>query len=106
MNNIKISIIGLGYVGLPLAVAFAKVFQTTGFDISTSRVEEVNSAIDKTLEISTEDLKTAIESHGFRASQDLNDIKHSNVFIYFLCNRAVSNQSTKPNILFPPTRHC
>jgi len=81
MNNIKISIIGLGYVGLPLAVAFAKVFQTTGFDISTSRVEEVNNAIDKTLEISKEDLKTAIESHGFRASQNLNDIKHSNVYI-------------------------
>lgn len=81
MNNIKISIIGLGYVGLPLAVAFAKIFQTTGFDISASRVEEVNNAIDKTLEISKEDLTTAIESHGFSASQDANDLKNSNVYI-------------------------
>ena len=50
-NKIKIGIIGLGYVGLPLAVAFSKKFTTFGFDINSSRIENLKNGIDETKEI-------------------------------------------------------
>ena len=50
-KNIKISIIGLGYVGLPLAVAFAKKFRVIGYDTDQSRIKELNNGNDKTLEV-------------------------------------------------------
>ena len=53
LENIKISIIGLGYVGLPLAVAFAKKFNVVGYDIDESRIKELNNGNDKTLEVGT-----------------------------------------------------
>ena len=56
--NKKIGIIGLGYVGLPLAVEFSNKFNTVGFDINEKRVSELNNYIDKALEI---DNKTLIE---------------------------------------------
>ena len=49
--NKKISIVGLGYVGLPLAVAFAKKFQVVGYDIDESRIKELVDGNDKTLEV-------------------------------------------------------
>ena len=54
MKKIKIGIIGLGYVGLPLAIEFGKKYQTIGFDINQSRVSELNSGLDSTLEIEKE----------------------------------------------------
>lgn len=56
MNKVKIGVIGLGYVGLPLAVEFSKKFVTIGFDINSQRVSELKSFVDKTLEISGEQL--------------------------------------------------
>jgi UDP-N-acetyl-D-galactosamine dehydrogenase len=56
----KIAIIGLGYVGLPLAVEFAKQFFVVGFDINKRRINELNSGIDKTLEVDNEDLKSVL----------------------------------------------
>ena len=53
----KIVVIGLGYVGLPLAVEFAKKFEVIGFDINKSRIEELQSNIDSTLEVASETLK-------------------------------------------------
>jgi len=50
-NNKKICLVGLGYVGLPLAVAFADKFQVIGFDISYDRIQELENGHDKTLEI-------------------------------------------------------
>ncbi|WP_286264240.1 Vi polysaccharide biosynthesis UDP-N-acetylglucosamine C-6 dehydrogenase TviB [Thalassotalea atypica] len=58
-ENVKIAIIGLGYVGLPLAVEFGKKYQTIGFDINASRVQELNDGFDRTLEVETEELKQA-----------------------------------------------
>ena len=55
-TNTKIAIIGLGYVGLPLAVAFGKKYQTIGFDINQARIEELKSGVDHTLEVSKEEL--------------------------------------------------
>ncbi len=59
INNIKLGIIGLGYVGLPLAVEFGKHYPTVGFDIDGSRVNELNQGNDHTLELSKEDLKAS-----------------------------------------------
>lgn len=55
----KVAIIGLGYVGLPLAVEFGKKFQTIGFDINEGRVKELNQGIDRTLEVTSEELTQA-----------------------------------------------
>ncbi|GHF99208.1 Vi polysaccharide biosynthesis UDP-N-acetylglucosamine C-6 dehydrogenase TviB [Thalassotalea marina] len=55
----KVAIIGLGYVGLPLAVEFGKKFQTIGFDINEGRVKELNQGIDRTLEVTSEELAQA-----------------------------------------------
>ena len=51
LNNRKISIIGLGYVGLPLAIAFAEKFQVVGYDIDKSRIQDLKIGHDKTLEV-------------------------------------------------------
>ncbi len=60
MNKVKIGVIGLGYVGLPLAVEFSKKYPTIGFDINTQRVSELKSFVDKTLEISNGQLMEVV----------------------------------------------
>ena len=55
----QIGIIGLGYVGLPLAVEFGKISPTVGFDIQSSRIEELNQGNDKTLEVTADELAQA-----------------------------------------------
>jgi UDP-N-acetyl-D-galactosamine dehydrogenase len=55
----KIGVVGLGYVGLPLAVEFGSTRNVTGFDISTSRIKELNQGIDRTFEVSTEEIRSA-----------------------------------------------
>ena len=56
LENIKISVIGLGYVGLPLAVAFARKFNVVGYDIDESRINDLNEGNDKTLEVENDQL--------------------------------------------------
>lgn len=84
MNDYKISIIGLGYVGLPLAVEFAKKFNVVGFDINRDRVAELNSGVDNTLEVSNEELSNVLSSDdsiGLTCTVDTKDISDSNVYI-------------------------
>ena len=81
MKNIadsQIAIIGLGYVGLPLAVEFGKHYATLGFDINKARIAELNMGEDHTLEVSSEELKQAAK---LRYSCDLDDLRSANVFI-------------------------
>ncbi len=59
-NSQKIAVIGLGYVGLPLAVEFAKKFLVVGFDINQARVDELNSGHDATLEIEDDNLNSVL----------------------------------------------
>ena len=83
MNN-KIAIIGLGYVGLPLAVEFAKKYQVVGFDINETRVSDLNSGHDSTLEITDVNLQTALEKSektGLTISSEVRSIASSQVFI-------------------------
>lgn len=78
--NKKICIIGLGYVGLPLAHAFSKKYQVVGFDINKPRVDELNSGFDRTLELSSVEVKESI-TNGMIYSTNINDIKDCNVYI-------------------------
>jgi UDP-N-acetyl-D-galactosamine dehydrogenase len=76
----KIAIIGLGYVGLPLAVEFSKKYSTIGYDINENRVNELNSGNDATQEVDDESLNLALEN-GLTLSSGLESISHSNVYI-------------------------
>ena len=78
MSNTKIAIIGLGYVGLPLAVEFGKIFTTIGFDTNEFRIEELSKAIDATMEVDSNALKL---SKKLRYTSNVDDIKNCNVFI-------------------------
>ena len=80
MKNSKICIVGLGYVGLPLAAAFAEKYEVVGFDISKSRINELKNFHDKTGELSSEALKKAITC-GLKFSNNIFDIKESNTYI-------------------------
>ena len=78
LSELKIAVIGLGYVGLPLAVEFGKKVPVVGFDIHQKRIEELQSAQDHTLEVSPEELKRAIQ---LSYSANLEDLKSCNFFI-------------------------
>jgi len=75
-----ISVIGLGYVGLPLAVAFSEKYKVVGFDIAKSRIEELNRGYDRTLEVSEDELKESLK-RGIKFTDKLEDIKEANVYI-------------------------
>lgn len=79
LKNKKICIIGLGYVGLPLAAAFAKKYDVIGFDINEPRIEELRNGIDRTLELNIEQLLEVKDR--LKYSFDIEDIKDSNVYI-------------------------
>lgn len=77
-QNNKIAIIGQGYVGLPLAVEFGKVYQTIGFDINQARIEELSSGLDSTLECSPEELA---EATLLSYTSQLSDLVDCNIYI-------------------------
>lgn len=79
-----ISVIGLGYVGLPLAVEFAKHFKVVGFDVNKKRISELNKGVDHTLEVDTASLQNVLGktgAAGLLCSDNLDDIKGCNYFI-------------------------
>lgn len=80
----KIGIIGLGYVGLPLAVEMAKKFDVIGFDINKKRIAELSQGMDNTLEIESEALLQVLNSNdgkGMKLTDDITALKSSNVYI-------------------------
>lgn len=86
----KIAVIGLGYVGLPLALEFAKTQSTIGFDINEQRVDEINSGVDRTKEVEESDLKAVLKNSsgagygndvGLTCTTDIRALAGSNVFI-------------------------
>ncbi len=80
MNNIKIAVIGLGYVGLPLARLFSTKYPTIGFDINQKRVDALMTGNDDTLEVSHDVLNEALQK-GFICTTDLNKITDCNFYI-------------------------
>jgi len=79
MKN-KICIVGLGYVGLPLAHAFSEKFEVVGLDINQPRIDELNSGFDRTLELTNEQVKECIKNGMFLTST-LDDAKDCNIYI-------------------------
>jgi UDP-N-acetyl-D-glucosamine/UDP-N-acetyl-D-galactosamine dehydrogenase len=80
VKNKKICIIGLGYVGLPLAHAFSEKYEVVGFDINKPRVEELNNGYDRTLELTSDEVKQSI-TNGMVYSTNIDDIKDCNIYI-------------------------
>ena len=78
MRNLYIGIIGLGYVGLPLAVEFGKKFPVVGFDINKARLAELSKGHDSTLEVDDQELA---EAKHLSYSSSLDDLKACNVYI-------------------------
>ncbi|HET9694497.1 MAG TPA: Vi polysaccharide biosynthesis UDP-N-acetylglucosamine C-6 dehydrogenase TviB [Steroidobacteraceae bacterium] len=78
LRNLKVGIVGLGYVGLPLAVEFGKRFQTVGFDIKPERVDELRRGVDSTLEVDATELADA---HKLSYTTSLADLKPCRVYI-------------------------
>ena len=90
LENPRIAVIGLGYVGLPLAVEFGKIYPTIGFDINAKRVQELNKGHDHTLEVEDHDLRAVIASNamdiqskgqGLYCTTAIGDIESSNFYI-------------------------
>ena len=81
MHDIKICVIGLGYVGLPLARLFSTKYKTIGFDMNQRRVDALMTGHDATLEVSDELLQDAIKNHGFVCTTDLEMIRDCNFYV-------------------------
>ncbi len=77
----RVAVIGLGYVGLPLAVEFGRKYKTIGFDINGHRISELNKFVDSTLEVDNDYLKETLNSGLFKVSQQVSDLQNCNVFI-------------------------
>ena len=81
MKKTKICVIGLGYVGLPLARLFSTQYKTIGFDMNQRRVDALMAGHDVTLEVSDELLQDAIKNHGFKCTADVDDIRDCNFYV-------------------------
>tara|TARA_Y100000768_G_scaffold388702_1_gene386312 strand:- start:11675 stop:12943 length:1269 start_codon:yes stop_codon:yes gene_type:complete len=94
MDDFKIAIIGLGYVGLPLSIEFGKVFDTIGFDTKKSRVAELKRGHDSAYEVTAEDFQ---ESHKLTFTNDVSDIANCNIFIITVPTPI--DEYKKPNLI-------
>lgn len=81
MKDIRIAVIGLGYVGLPLARLFSTKYDTIGFDLNRNRVEALMAGHDATLEVPDDLLQEAIKNHGFKCTTNLEDIRDCNFYV-------------------------
>lgn len=81
MKQTKIGVIGLGYVGLPLARLFSTKFETVGFDMNQARVDALMSGHDATLEVADDLLQDAINNHGFKCTTSLDEIRDCNFYV-------------------------
>ena len=81
MQEIKIAVIGLGYVGLPLARLFSTRYKTVGYDLNESRVAALMSGHDATLEVADTLLQEAITKNGFKCTSNIDDIRDCNFYV-------------------------
>lgn len=103
LESLNIAIIGQGYVGLPLAVAFAEHFPTLGFDINGPRIDQLNLAQDSTLEVSAERLQKALDQ-GLSFSQDGADLARANCYIITVPTPVDDNNTPDLNPLKSATK--
>ena len=99
--NKKIAIIGLGYVGLPLAIEFGKKYETYGFDINQNRIDELNKGIDITGEASKRNIQSSIKLT-FTSNSD--EISKCNIFIISVPTPIDNNNKPDLKILFNATK--
>lgn len=97
MNSPKICVIGLGYVGLPLARLFSTKYPTLGFDMNQTRVDALMSGHDATLEVDDVLLQDAIHNHGFKCTTKLEDIKECNFYIVAVPTPV--DENNRPNLI-------
>ena len=97
MNETKICVIGLGYVGLPLARLFSTKYQTIGFDMNQARVDALMAGHDATGEVADELLQDAIKCCGFKCTTSLDDIKDCNFYIVAVPTPV--DQDKKPDLM-------
>lgn len=100
-KNINITIIGLGYVGLPLAIEFGKKYNTIGYDIDTKRIEELKYGFDKTRESSNVEIKKSIKLN-FTSQEK--EISFSNVYIITVPTPIKKNKSPDLSLLIKATK--
>ncbi len=81
LQDIKIAVIGLGYVGLPLARLFSTKFETIGYDMNQARVDALMAGHDATLEVADDLLQDALKHHGFKCTTDLEEIRKCNFYV-------------------------
>ncbi len=81
LQDVKIAVIGLGYVGLPLARLFSTKYKTIGFDMNNNRVDALMAGHDATLEVSYELLQDAINNYGFVCTSNIEDIRDCNFYV-------------------------
>ena len=93
LKNKKIAIVGLGYVGLPLAVEFGKVYQTIGYDLSSSRINELNNGVDKTGETSKNKINSSLKLTFTHNTDDLSDCD-----IYIIAVPTPIDKNNIPNL--------
>ncbi|MDB3950457.1 nucleotide sugar dehydrogenase [Gammaproteobacteria bacterium] len=94
MDDSKIAVIGLGYVGLPLSIEFGKAFKTIGFDTKKSRVAELKRSFDSALEVTAEEFQ---KSNMLSFTNDVNDIANCNIFIITVPTPI--DEYKKPNLI-------
>ena len=97
MQTTKICVIGLGYVGLPLARLFSTKYPTLGFDMNQTRVDALMSGHDATLEVDDALLQDAIHNHGFKCTTKLEDIKDCNFYIVAVPTPV--DENNRPNLI-------
>jgi len=102
ISGIRICVIGLGYVGLPLAVEFGKKFNTVGFDINSSRIKSLCEGIDQTLELTANEIA---ESTFLEFTEDLKDLNSSNVFIVTVPTPLGKNRKPDLNFLLSASKY-
>jgi len=87
LRNLKVAVVGLGYVGLPLAVEFGKRFNTVGFDVKQDRVDELRKGRDSTLEVDSDELAEATK---LTYTTKLADLRACRVFIVTVPTRSTN----------------
>ncbi len=96
IEDVKICVIGLGYVGLPLARLFSTKYPTIGYDLNQARVDELMAGVDSTLEVDNDLLKESIDKHGFVCTTDIEKLREYNFFIVAVPTPV--DQNKNPNL--------
>ena len=103
MKNIKIAVIGLGYVGLPVAVLFAKKYSVVGYDINKERIKDLNNYKDDTLEITSSKLRESLNKN-LNISDEIEDIKNCNFYIITVPTPINKNKTPNLSMLLNATK--